>query len=242
MMLLVKRCNRRRLFDQQQRMKKSRQFGFLGVLFILSGAISCTSIKPYFPDKQKDYRYSQEISELRLPADLAEQKVTVSEKKVDFPEKSEPQDFSKELDQDKKYRQSQIGGKRGRVELVGFDGGALRLIVYEPLKRTWYIVGKALSREAVEVTERNQAAASYTIQFDPDKKEIEDGSLWNEFEFFFGEDKHQDQKFHIILAEDGPRTEVVVTDEQGNPQSEGVGLGVLFMLFETIKKDLTQGK
>jgi len=209
---------------------------------MLSGVISCSSIKPYFPDKQKDYQYSQEISPLRLPADLTEQKVTIPEKTVDLSETPEPKDFSVEAEQENKNRQSQIGGKRGRVELVGFDGGAIRLIVYEPLKRTWYIVGKALSREAVEVTERNQAAGSYTIQFDPDKKQIEDGSLWNEFEFFFGEDKHQDQKFHIILAEDGPRTEVVVTDEQGNPQSEGTGLGVLFMLFETIKKDLTQVK
>ena len=223
-------------------MKKSRQFGFLWFFVVLSGVISCSSVKPYFPDKQKDYRYSQEISPLRLPEDLTERKAVVPVEPTIVSENPEPQDFSQEPKQDKKYRQSQLGGKRGRVELVGFDGGALRLIIYEPLKRTWYIVGKALSRQAVEVTERNQAAGSYTIQFDPDKKEIEDGSLWNEFEFFFGEDKHQDQKFHIILAEDGPRTEVVVTDEQGNPQSEGSGLGVLFMLFETIKKDLTQGK
>ncbi len=223
-------------------MKKSRQFGFLWFFVVLSGVISCSSVKPYFPDKQKDYRYSQEISPLRLPEDLTKSKAVLPEEPTDVSENSEAQDFSQEQEQDKKYRQSQLEGKRGRVELVGFDGGALRLIVYEPLKRTWYIVGKALSRQAVEVTERNQTAGSYTIQFDPDKKEIEDGSLWNEFEFFFGEDKHQDQKFHIILAEDGPRTEVVVTDEQGNPQSEGSGLGVLFMLFETIKKDLTQGK
>ncbi len=223
-------------------MKKSRHLVFLWFFLVFSGLISCSSIKPYFPDKQKDYRYSQEISPLRLPEDLTERKAVVPEEPTIVSENPEPQDFSQEPEQDKKYRQSQIGGKRGRVELVGFDGGALRLIIYEPLKRTWYIVGKALSRQAVEVTERNQAAGSYTIQFDPDKKEIEDGSLWNEFEFFFGEDKHQDQKFHIILAEDGPRTEVVVTDEQGNPQSEGSGLGVLFMLFETIKKDLTQGK
>ena len=155
MMLYVKRCNKRRLFDHQ-RMKKSRQFNFLWILLLLSGVISCSFIKPYFPDKQKDYRYSQEISPLRLPADLAEQKTTVQEKTVDLLEPPEPKDFSVEEEQDKKYRQSQIGGKRGRVELVGFDGGAIRLIVYEPLKRTWYIVGKALSREAVEVTERNQ--------------------------------------------------------------------------------------
>lgn len=222
-------------------MKKNRQLVYLLISLVLSALVSCSSIKPYFPDKQKDYRYSQEIAPLRLPADLAEQKKP-EPLVTDLPTKTEQQDFSEESQSDENIRQSQIPHKRGHVELVGFDSGAIRLVVYEPIKQTWYIVGKALSREAVEVTERNQASNSYTIQFDPAKTEVEDGSLWNEVEFFFGEDKHLDQKFHILLAADGQRTEIAVTDEKGIPQSEGTGLGVLFMLFEAIKKDLTESK
>ena len=100
------------------------------------------------------------------------------------------------------------------------------------------IVGKALSRQSIEVTERNQPSGSFTIQFDPTNLEVEEGTLWDEFEFFFGEEKHQDQQFHILLADNGQKTEVVVTDEKGMPQTKGPGLGVLVVLFESIKEDL----
>ena len=148
------------------------------------------------------------------------------------------EEATEDVEQAEETRQSQIGDQKSRVELAGFNGGALRLIVGESFKRTWYIVGKALSRQAIEVTERNQSGGSFTIQFDPTKQEVEEGSIWDEFEFFFGEEKHQDQKFHVLLADNGQRTEVVVTDEKGMPQSKGPGLGVLVVLFESITEDL----
>jgi len=199
---------------------------------------SCSNVKHYFPDKQKDYRYSREIPDLRLPSDLSEHRISELTIDPDLPVKTQTQETTEAVEQTEEARQSQIGDQQARVELAGFNGGALRLIVGESLKRTWYIVGKALSRQSIEVTERNQPGGSFTIQFDPKKLEVEEGTLWDEFEFFFGEERHQDQKFHVLLADNGQKTEVVVTDEKGMPQTKGPGLGVLVVLFESIKEDL----
>lgn len=219
-------------------MMKNQHFVITQIIATLF-LVSCSNVKPYFPDKQKDYRYSREIPDLRLPSDLSEHRI--SELTIDpgFPAKVQEKEVTEEaVEQVEQTRQSRIGDQQARVELAGFNGGALRLIVSESFKKTWYIVGKALSRQSVEVTERNQPGGSYTIQFDPNKVEVEEGTLWDEFEFFFGEERHQEQQFHVLLAENGQATEVVVTDEKGMPQSKGAGLGVLVVLFESIKEDL----
>jgi outer membrane protein assembly factor BamC len=218
-------------------MKKNQYFVTtlaIATLFL----VSCTTVTPYFPDKQKDYRYSREIADLRLPSDLSEHRIKELSIDPDLPIKIKEQKTTEAVEQTEEARQSQIGEQKAHVQLAGFNGGALRLIVAESFKRTWYIVGKALSRQSIEVTERNQSGGSFTIQFDPTKREVEEGTLWDEFEFFFGEEQHQDQKFHILLADNGQKTEVVVTDEKGLPQSKGSGLGVLVVLFESIKEDL----
>ena len=218
-------------------MMKNQQFVITLVIASLI-LVSCSSVKSYFPDKQKDYRYSREIAGLRLPSDLSEHRIEELTIDPDLPVKIQEQEATEVVGQTEETRQSQVGKQKSRVELAGFNGGALRLMVSESFKRTWYIVGKALSRQAVEVTDRNQSKGSFTIQFDPNKQIVEEGTLWDEFEFFFGEERHQDQQFHVLLADNGQRTEVVVTDEKGIPQSNGAGMGVLVVLFESIKDDL----
>ncbi len=221
-------------------MMKNQQFVVVLVIAALFLVSSCSSVKSYFPDKQKDYRYSREIHGLRLPSDLSEHRIEELTIDPDLPIKIKEQEAEATdvVEQTEETRQSQVGKQKSRVELAGFNGGALRLMVSESFKRTWYIVGKALSRQAIEVTDRNQSKGSFTIQFDPNKLVIEEGTLWDEFEFFFGEERHQDQQFHVLLADNGQRTEVVVTDGKGIPQSSGAGMGVLVVLFESIKDDL----
>ena len=49
------------------------------------------------------------------------------------------------------------------VERVKFDAGENRLRINVPFTRAWRIVGKALSRKSIEVTERNQEAGLITV-------------------------------------------------------------------------------
>ena len=196
---------------------------------------ACSRVSKYFPDKQKDYRYSAEIAVLHLPRDLNENAI------------EEPVSFvgsgltPEEQQQAKENLKSQIGEQRGRVELVGFAGGATRLLIHEPFSRSWYVVGKALSRSALEVTNRNQLDAAYIVQYDPNEKTIEDGSLMNEFDYFFGEDLHQDEEYQIRLADNGANhTEVIITDKDSVPLSDGAGLSLMVLLFDAIKNDIAK--
>ena len=199
---------------------------------ILLNISACSNVKSYFPDKQKDYRYSAEISALNLPSDLGDNAiddtVSVEEKSAAAGQEGDPERL-----------QSGIGGRNGRVELVSFAGGATRLLIQEPFSKSWYILGKALSRSAMEVTERNQEEGAYIVQYDPKDREVEDGSIWNDVMFFFGDDLHQDQEFHLRLAENGINsTEVIVLDEKDVPLSKGAGLTLLIVLFDAIKTDI----
>lgn len=199
---------------------------------ILLNISACSDVKNYFPDKQKDYRYSAEISALNLPSDLGDNAIDDT---VSVEEKS----AAAEQEGDPERLQSGIGGRKGRVELVSFAGGATRLLIQEPFSRSWYILGKALSRSAMEVTERNQEEGAYIVQYDPSDREVEDGSIWNDVMFFFGDDLHKDQEFHIRLAENGINsTEVMVLDEKDVPLSKGAGLTLLIVLFDAIKTDI----
>lgn len=207
--------------------------GIVAVLILLANLAACSSIKHYFPDKQKDYRYTAEISALNLPADLGDNAIEHEQQLAEPAEKGEPTGPER--------LQSRIGERRGRVELVGYGGGAARLLISEPFMRSWFIVGKALSRSALEVTQRNKEEGAYSVRFDPAAKQIKDGSLWNEFEFFFGEELHQDEEYQIRLAENGEHnTEVIVMDTAGKPLSKGPGLSLLMLLFTAIKTDIAQ--
>ena len=207
------------------------------VLILLLNLTACSTVKSYFPDKQKDYRYSAEISALNLPSDLSENAIeegaTIDQSAL-APGEAPQQEQAQRL-------KSQIGERRGRVELVSYQGGATRLIILEPFSRSWFIVGKALSRLSMEVTSRNQIDGAYSVRYDPQEKEIEDGSLVNEFEYFFGDDLHQDEEYHIRLAEIGPNdTEVIVLDTDNVPLSKGPGLNLMMVLFDVIKTDIAK--
>jgi outer membrane protein assembly factor BamC len=220
-------------------MKHIKSFGsvYLTLLLVIY-LTACSNVKSYFPDKQKDYRYSAEISALNLPADLSDNSIE-EEVSIDPNALAREQDTSGQREAQR--LKSRIGERRGRVELVSYQGGATRLVILEPFSRSWFIVGKALSRSKMEVISRNQVDGAYALRYDPRQKEIEDGSLINEIEYFFGEDLHQDEEFNIRLAENGlNNTEVIVLDKDNVPLSKGVGLSLMMLLFDYIKTDISQ--
>jgi len=200
------------------------------VVFSLSG---CSAIKSYFPDKEKEYQLTTEIPELIIPSDLSGYETQSSSVIPSYPniiEQQQPvEDNAVDTDQEKPVV---------HVELVEFSGGAPRIRIEEPLERTWRIVGKALSRKVIEITNRNEAESFYTVQYDADFKNVEDGTLWDEVLFIFGKDPSNEQEFKIRLAENGMLTEIIVLDSKDQPQSKGNGFKLLNLLYKTIKADL----
>ena len=195
---------------------------------------ACEWVKSGLPDKEKDYYVSQEIPPLQLPPDLENQAVAFQPAPPLLPGESDQSTTTA----DSSGSESKESTAEEPVKLVIYDGGATRIQLEEPLDRSWRIVGKALSRNSIEITNRDEANAAYIVQFDPNEHEYEDGALWNEVTFFFGDDMHQEKEYGVRLVENKQLTEVIVTDADETPLSEGPGMLLLNLLYETIKADL----
>lgn len=125
-----------------------------------------------------------------------------------------------------------------KIDFLTFEGGATRLRISENLAPAWRLVAKALSRNRIEITSRNKAAGQLIVQYDPNKTEFTDKSITDEFFFIFGEDHAQEQEFHIRVLAHNNNIEVFVLDHENKPLSEGAGLKLLKLLYNTIHTEL----
>lgn len=124
------------------------------------------------------------------------------------------------------------------IELVKFSGGATRIRVEESFGRIWRLVGKAISRNSIEILERNQADRTYAIKYDADFEKVEDGSLWDEVVFIFGADPAKEKTYKIKVVENGALIEIIILDDKDKPLSKDAGLVLLKLLYQSIKQDL----
>jgi len=191
----------------------------------------CGRIKAYFPDKERDYQLTQEIPALIVPADLKDNAIQVAPvitvKPTVYQAVTHAESDNQTTKDDIIY-----------VDLVEYAGGATRIRIEDTLEHSWRLLGKALSRHSIEITDRNELDHMYFVQYDADFKKIEDGSLWDEILFIFASDPAKEQEFRIKLAENGALTEVIVLDGNDKPQSKGAGLKLLTLLYQSIKEDL----
>ncbi len=189
----------------------------------LSSLTACDWIKSQFPDKGKDYYYSSEIPPLYVPPELANNRIDTQAGGIE----------TGSNDQVPKAPQVVVD----QVKLVQPTGGAARIQLSEPFERAWRIVGKALSRQALEITDRNLEDGVFYVQYDPNAHALEDGSIWDELVFFFGEDQNQEKEYRVRLAQNQQFTEVIVTDENDVPLSDGPGLKLLKSIYKAIQAD-----
>jgi len=227
-----------------------------------AGVTSCSYIKTGFPDKEKDYQFTTEIAPLTLPSDLqkgAEQApAPVVASKPSVAETQEPTAPAAN-DQNNANPESTATAeptaaattttqeeavqdlKTISVELVK-DENDNHLHIGAPLKQSWRIVDKALSRKAVEVTHRDQEAATFTVQYDPKDRDQKDGSLWDEAVFMFKGFEADEKVFNILVSYDGTGSDVSILDDKQKPVSNAHSLGLLNLLYNTIKDDLAGTK
>jgi outer membrane protein assembly factor BamC len=193
---------------------------------------ACGWLKSQLPDKERDYYYSTEIPALIIPEDMENSAIV--------------QDHQTNTVGTYGGVPAGVVGSGGvivpaeidQVKLSNFDGGATRIQIKESFNRGWRIVGKALTRQAIEITDRNMDEGVYYVEYDPQAREYEDGSIWDEFVFFFGGDQSQEKEYRIRLSgKESQLTEVIITNDKDIPLSDGPGLNLLTSLYETIKAD-----
>lgn len=170
----------------------------------------------FFPDKEKDYVYSKEVTPLEIPPDLQAEK---SSSKLDLA-----------------IVPATLSNTITRID----KGGAASLHINSSFAHAWRVVGKALTATSIEITDKNRSNALYFVQYDPDLQIVQDGSFWDEVVFFFGSDPNQEKPYQVYLTQTGQGTDIIVRDELGNALNQGNGLKLLDLLYETIQKDFTK--
>ena len=183
------------------------------LIFIFSFAL-VAACSQFFPDKEKDYVYSKEIPPIEIPLEMQAEQLASESKEVVV-----PVTLSKTL------------------EFIDQGENQTYLRINSPFAHIWRVVGKALTARAVEITDKNRSLATYYVQYDPELQAVSDGSFWDEFVFFFGGDANQELPYQVFLTESEFGTDIFVQDQLGNKLSEGDGLKLLNLLYDTIKKD-----
>ncbi len=225
----------------------------IGSLFMMATLLltlsACSYVKSLFPDKEKDYQYTTEIPPLILPNDLKNNYVpsvttstaptTVSsDTDANIPEAAA--NLPIEEATAAPSTEVVIPDTAITVERIQVTDGGNRLRINTPFISTWRIVNKALSRKAVEVTERNQEAKLITVQYDAEGQKVKDESYWGDVKFFFTGIDNNDKTYLLKLEGNNQQTDVVVLDKDQQPLSDADSAKLLMLLEETIKADLAK--
>jgi outer membrane protein assembly factor BamC len=127
------------------------------------------------------------------------------------------------------------------VEIIKYDDGESRLRIGAGYSKSWRVVNKALSRNTIEVTERNHDQAQIVIQYDPDEKKVKDDSFMDEISFIFKGIDINDREYVLKLEEHNQQTDVIVLNEDHLPLlNDDAALRLLKVMADTIKADLAE--
>ncbi|MFI3198964.1 MAG: outer membrane protein assembly factor BamC [Methylococcaceae bacterium] len=227
-----------------------------GLLIIAATALlnvsGCSYVKTLFPDKEKDYQYTTEIPLLILPEDLKKSHIPslttatpsaapissntttpVEEAAATAPATNESPAPASTTEIEPALPNIAI-----TVERIKVTEAENRLRINVPFINAWRMVNKALSRKALEVTERNQEAKQFTVQYDPDEQTPKDESYWDEVMFMFKGIQSNEQTYLLKLEENNQQTDITVADKDQQLLSDAASVNLLTLLENTIKADL----
>jgi outer membrane protein assembly factor BamC len=228
---------------------------FICATTVLSALSACSTIKEAFPDKEKDYQFTTEIPKLIIPADLANGKASsttpASTTNTVATTASTPEAESKPEESESKAAASEntntdtaaneqpaIDPKSITADMLESSNHISYLRINTPFSTAWRVVSKALSRQSIEVSERNEADKTFTIQYDPDEKPIEDGGYINEINFMLHGFLGNEKEYLLKLVETNKQTDVVVLNNEQKPSADEGGLKLLKVIQQSIKANL----
>ncbi|MEI6268284.1 MAG: outer membrane protein assembly factor BamC [Methylococcaceae bacterium] len=226
---------------------------------VLLNVSGCSYVKTLFPDKEKDYQYTTEIPPLILPEDLkkshipslttatpavpplitdAAATVPVTAVNATAEETTAPAANESPVSASTTETEPAIPNIIITIERVKATEAENRLRINVPFINAWRMVNKALSRKAIEVTERNQEAKQITVQYDPDEQAPKDESFLDEVVFMFKGIQSNEQTYLLKLEENNQQTDITVTDKDNKLLSDAASVKLLTLLESTIKADL----
>jgi len=231
---------------------------WLPMLLAAQIVTGCGYIKSWFPDKERDYQFRTEIPELIVPEDLKVQTLpdktrtpeqvaaaAVADAAVEptaeqaVPANSQP----KPVAEPAKTPAAEVSAEdKPALQAAAASNSAVSsLQIDQPQKQAWRLVARALSRQRMEIVERNIDKGYFYVKYDPQAIKPEDGSIWNEVTFLFGDDPSNEQEYRLTLQEIAPQaTEVTVQDSEGKTLSNATATALLKLITEGINQSLPE--
>jgi len=232
-------------------MKKQYILRWVSISLLASGLSGCSTIKSWFPDKERDYQFTSEIPELIVPEDLKNKGLpslsSQSSAQTAATESSEP--VSIESDQDagivtESTSEASPVAESEQTQAVSkssVSGIASSLQIDQAKTPATRMVGKALSRKQIEIVERNIDKGYFYVNFDPNAVEAKDETIWDEITFLFGDDPSQEQEYRITVHQISEQmSEVTVQDSDGKTLSDNVANALLRLITDGINEVMNQ--
>ena len=228
----------------------------LVTLIITTSAIlntsGCTYIKSLFPDKEKDYQYTNEIPPLILPDDLKHDQIVTLSPIIETPtELKNPVQSERSASQSQQSSPTSIKSNEPSTKNTRNENEPdkkLQIVVQEhlfilntPATIAWRYVNKALSKKAIEIIERNQETQVFTVHYDPDEEIIVDESYWQKALTLFDGLKPKNDIFHIKLHEINLQsTQVFIVDDHDKTLTNSSSIQLLNVIKNALKEDLSK--
>ncbi|MCQ8180075.1 outer membrane protein assembly factor BamC [Methylomonas sp. SURF-1] len=234
---------------------KSAKFPRLALAGALAcGLPACSYVKSWFPDKERDYQFTNEIPELVIPEDLKQKTLATRPAAKSAPTTTAEAAAAANVEPAPAKTEDQVSQSRSSSNAVASaeaaapapnqrpagTPGVSSLQIDQSAQQAWWLVGKALSRQKLEVVERNVDKRYFFVKYDPNAMKPEDGSFLDEINFLFGDDPSRELEYRISVSElDAQSAEVTVQDEAGTTLSNDVATSLLRLITDGIKQDLS---
>ncbi len=227
---------------------------WLATLLAVQAMTGCGYIQSLFPDKERDYQFRTEIPELIVPEDLKAKTLPgrtpeqmaaaavsaaepVAEEQAASADKQQGTVPPKQIEPDveAKYENKPV------APVASSNPAVSSLQIDQPQKQAWRLVARALSRQRMEIIERNLDKGYFYVNYDPKAIKPTDESFWDEITFLFGADPSHEQEYRITLTEIAPQvTEVTIQDSSGNTLSNDVATALLKLITDGINQNLPE--
>lgn len=116
------------------------------------------------------------------------------------------------------------------------------LLIDQDKNQTWRLVSRSLSRQSIEIVERNLDKGYFYVEYDPQAKKLKYNTYWDELLFLFSGDPSNEIKYRISLLEIDPKsTEITVQDAEGKTLSNGPSTSLLKLITNGINQETFAG-
>jgi outer membrane protein assembly factor BamC len=207
------------------------------------GLAACSTVQSWFPDKQKEYRYSSEIPALEIPPDLIGSTsggVFVADEAPPAPApaakagKTPPrQEAAAEVPPQAsdspigKYRPAPPGAEASAA--IAKDGSGAFIGVEAPFANVWTMAEKSLNRLFIEIKDKDRSQKTFLVYYAEGAKPFKPSWTDDLLAPFRGGKSHEDEREYQIRLESvgDVLTRIRVVDAAGQVQSQGEGYALL---------------